>query len=79
MPPNTSVAIMNRTRVALRRRTISVPRPSNVGFFIMLNSMSDPNILPKVTSDEVDPSDESDNKKAREKELLENRPPHYED
>jgi len=45
----------------------------------MLNSMSDPNILPKVTSDEVDPSDESDNKKARDREILENRPPHYED
>jgi hypothetical protein len=41
--------------------------------------MSDPNILPKVTSDETDPRDESENKSARDKEILENRPPHYED
>ena len=45
----------------------------------MINSMSDPNILPKVTSDEVDPSDAVDSKKSRDQEILENRPPHYED
>ena len=41
--------------------------------------MSDPNILPKKTKDEMDPSDELDNKKSRDSEILENRPPHYED
>ena len=40
--------------------------------------MSDPNILPKVTKDEVDPRDKKKEESERDRELLENRPPHHE-
>ena len=40
--------------------------------------MSDPNILPKITSDEIDPSDTKREESERNRELEENRPPHHE-
>jgi hypothetical protein len=41
--------------------------------------MSDSNFLPKVTKDEIDPKDSQEEKSERDRDLLENRPPHYED
>ena len=41
--------------------------------------MGDSNILPKVTKDEVDPVDKKKEESERDRELLENRPPHHED
>ena len=41
--------------------------------------MSDSNILPKVTNDEVDPADAKKEACERDRELLENRPPHHQD
>jgi hypothetical protein len=40
--------------------------------------MSDPNILPKLTKDEIDPRDEDIEERERNRELEENRPPHHE-
>jgi hypothetical protein len=41
--------------------------------------MSDSNILPNVAKDEIDPKDKKSEESERERELLDNRPPHHED
>ena len=40
--------------------------------------MSDPNILPKVTSDEIDPKEKLEDANSRDRDLEDNRPPHHE-
>ena len=40
--------------------------------------MSDPNILPKLAKDEIDPRDEESEERERNRELEESRPPHHE-
>ena len=75
-------ATINPASTDLRRRTTKWPRRLNIRFLLSirwegyrLTYMSDSNILPKITQDEIDPRE--DDVARRDDEIAGDKPPHH--